>query len=279
MSGRLATVAGALNAIFAMTNTIPHRIQTDNGPAFTAAAFRNLLAANNIVHKLSTSYSPGHNAHVERMNMEVRKKIRAGIVIHNNIEWSLFLDDYCKNINNQKTSSRGFTPHEIWSQGYNPPAGRPNHNIRLSDHSSLIDIREKTRANQISRASNLLAREHANQYHIGDRVRIKIAALDSSMRKRIKASNESKYSCITFTPQIYTVHGEILNHNPALPLGVGNNSVIRDQYTLQDAGGVVLARNGTPTRFFASDLMHVPANSTAAHVPNIVNANLLNRFT
>jgi hypothetical protein len=99
------------------------------------------------------------------------------------------------------------------------------------------------------------------------------------MRKRIKASNESKYSSVTYTPQIYEVLNVILNHNPALPLGVGNNSVIRDQYTLEDAAGNVLMRNGNPTRFFAADLMHVPANSTAAHVPNMVNATLLNRFT
>ena len=276
---RAATCAAALNAIFGMTNTFPHKIQTDNGAAFTSAAFRNLLAGNNIIQRVSTSYSPGHNAHVERMNAELRKKIRAGIVRNNNIEWSRFLDDYCTNINNQKTTSRGFAPRELWSPGYNPPAGHPNHHIQLSDHSSLNSIREKTRANQISRASNLLARERANQFHIGDHVRIKIAVLDSNMRKRIKASNESKYSSVTYTPQIYEVLNVILNHNPALPLGVGNNSVIRDQYTLEDAAGNVLMRNGNPTRFFAADLMHVPANSTAAHVPNMVNATLLNRFT
>jgi hypothetical protein len=150
----------------------------------------------------------------------------------------------------------------------------------LSDHSSLNSVREKTRANQISRASNLLARERANQFHIGDHVRVKIAALDSSMRKRIKASNESKYSSVTYTPQIYQIHNVVLNHNPALPLGVGNNSIIRDQYTLENVGGGnIMMRNGVPIRFFANDLMHVPANSTAAHVPNMVASNLLNRFT
>lgn len=273
------TVAAGINDIFNQTRTYPHRLQTDNAPSFTGAAFRDLLAEHNIIHKVSTSYSPNQNAHVERMNQEVRKKIRAGIVLNNNIEWSQFLNDYCTNINNQKTSSRNFTPRELWTPGYHPAGGRPNHHLQINDHSSIANIRGKVRANQISRASNMLARERANVFAVGDHVRVKIAAIDSDMRKRIKASNDNKYTSISYTPQVLQIRSVIHNHNPALPLGVGNNAIIRNQYTLQTLGDrVLIERNGIPIRFFGSDLMHVPIGSTPAHVENFDRAALLNRF-
>ena len=58
----------------------------------------------------TNAYTPTANGLVERMNKEFRKKIRAGFLLHNDIPWSKYMDDYAENINNQRSSTTKYTP-------------------------------------------------------------------------------------------------------------------------------------------------------------------------
>ena len=67
----------------------------------------------------TTPYHPSSNGQVERMNLELRKRIRIGIASNNrnggnnNFEWSAHLQEYCDNINSQKSRRTKFTPNEL----------------------------------------------------------------------------------------------------------------------------------------------------------------------
>ncbi len=67
-----------------------------------------------------TSYTPNSNGLVERMNKEIWKKIRAGFVKFNSLEWVQHLQQYVNNINNQRQSTTKFRPNDLWKPGYNP---------------------------------------------------------------------------------------------------------------------------------------------------------------
>ena len=66
----------------------------------------------------TTPYNPTYNGLVERMNRELRKKIRAGFIKDDNLEWSKYLNDYCDNINSQRSSTTGYTPNQLWTPKY-----------------------------------------------------------------------------------------------------------------------------------------------------------------
>ena len=57
-----------------------------------------------IQQRVATSYKPT-NGLAERMNREIKKKIKAGFVRNNNLEWVSHLQTYCDNINNQRQST------------------------------------------------------------------------------------------------------------------------------------------------------------------------------
>ena len=118
-------------------------------------------------------------------------------------------------------------------------------------------------------------------YNVGDHVRVKLDSVQKTMRERNKNENAGlkkiAYTAVTYTPQIFIIR-TVIQH-PNLPI---NNSVMRRQYTLTNTAGVVIRPNNNPAlqpkRFFASDLIRVPANSTPANVPNFNRSLYLNRF-
>ncbi len=89
-----------LNAICQENETYPHTIQTDN--EFNKPLFRDWCENNNITRITITSYTPNSNGLVERMNKEIWKKLRAGFVRFNSLEWVQHLQQYVNNINNQR---------------------------------------------------------------------------------------------------------------------------------------------------------------------------------
>ena len=108
----------AFNSICEQSATRPRILQVDNGSEFRAMP--NYCRDNNIKLVYTTTYTPTSNGLVERLNLELRKRIRAGLVKNNSLEWVTHLPEYVNNINNSKSSTTGFTPNELWSAGYNP---------------------------------------------------------------------------------------------------------------------------------------------------------------
>jgi hypothetical protein len=92
------TLSNAINDICVNeAQTFPHTIQGDG--EFTAGAFRAWCNANNIEFIKTTSYTPTSNGKVERMNREIRKKIKAGFIRQNNLVWNAVgqLQSYVEN--------------------------------------------------------------------------------------------------------------------------------------------------------------------------------------
>ena len=280
-----ATCANALQNIFNATNTIPHVIQTDGGGSFLAG-FHALVVANNITHNYTRSHTPTSNGVVERMNAEIRKKIRHLLVTTNNLSWTPFLNQICDNINNQKSSSTGFTPNELWTQGYNPPANALNRNIVINDRSSYADIREKAIAKQVNRAAAAMQNQDIPNFAVGDQVRMKWETMMPEMRQRNKEKANVKYNAVTYTPEIFIVNS-VLNQNIApagvMPVVFNVGEIRNRRYTLRTIGGVVIHQandQNLPVKlFYGSDLIRVPPNSTPTTVqPSFAGSRRLNRF-
>ena len=112
-------------------HTFPHIIQVDN--EFSAGSFRTWCNNNNIRLIATSPYTPNSNGKVERMNQEIRRKIKAGLIRNNDYVWAPRLQTYVDNINNQYNSTTKLSPNQLWTQGYNPhPAGHvalPVHNL------------------------------------------------------------------------------------------------------------------------------------------------------
>jgi hypothetical protein len=49
--------------------------------------FNQFCKDNKIIHRVAQSYKPTTNGLTERMNREIRKKIKADFIRNNNLEW------------------------------------------------------------------------------------------------------------------------------------------------------------------------------------------------
>jgi len=135
------TLSNAINDICVNeAETFPNTIQADG--EFAVGAFRDWCNQQNINLIKTTSYTPTSNGKIERMNREVRKKIKAGFIRNNNFLWFANLQAYIQNINSQQGSRNSQTPNQLWTQDYNPHP--PNHELpdeqQLNDN---MDIQER----------------------------------------------------------------------------------------------------------------------------------------
>ena len=117
------TLANAINDICVNeAHTIPHIIQVDN--EFAVGSFRTWCNNHNVRIIATSPYTPNSNGKVERMNREIRRKIKAGLIRNNDYVWAPRLQTYVDNINNEYNATSKLTPNQLWTQGYNPhPAG------------------------------------------------------------------------------------------------------------------------------------------------------------
>jgi hypothetical protein len=103
-------------------------------------------------------------------------------------------------------------------------------------------------------AERVLERYKDEKLEVGDKVRIKLAAIDTRVRKEIKAGNE-KLLVVRYTPEIYTVN-RVYNPKP--------NTLQKPQY----------GTNFSAKRFWASELQKVEGDAEDSNV----NADKLNRL-
>ena len=268
----------AFERIINRSNTTPHIVQSDNGQADFGDHFATYMRTHRplITWIKSAPYSPTSNGQAERMNLELRKRIKIGIATNNNFEWVNHLQDYCDNINAQKSSRTKFTPTELWTEGYNPPA---NHRVRaqpIDDHSTPLEIQRNVQARTVKSAKNMITKG-IEELAVGDIVRIKVSVLDKLMRKRNKNSIEKKNNAIQYTIANYRVMKVITPHINN-HFYVSRPSYWLNGYDLNNQPTVRILANTEPKEFFASDLMKIPVGSTAPTVDGWARSRVLNRI-
>lgn len=271
----LVTIKSKMEDICQTNNTYPRILQADGEFHAGNPAQANILERwcdeHNIEFVKTLSYTPTSNGKIERMNREIRKKMRAGFVRNNNNIWADHLQIYVDNINSQQIARTRHTPNALWAPGYdnanvnrrNPYLefnnnGRIEVNIpRRNDNMTAADMRNIQQAKQIKRAQDMLKTSEGKfgkpqEFNVGDKVRISLYTISNKMRELKKERRINKIA-INYSPEVYIVTSRNENRQ-----GVRNTS-----YTLKNAetglpvmnqprrqGGLQMAR-----RFFANELI------------------------
>jgi hypothetical protein len=271
----LVTIKSKMEDICQTNNTYPRILQADGefhaGNPNQANVLERWCDEHNIEFVKTLSYTPTSNGKIERMNREIRKKIRAGFVRNNNNAWADQLQDYIDNINSQQIARTRHTPNALWAPGYdnanvnrrNPflnvnNNGRVEVNIpRRNDNMTAVDMRNIQQAKQIKRAQDMLKTSEdkygkPREFNVGDKVRISLYTISNKMRELRKERRINKIA-VNYSPEVYIVTSRNENRQ-----GVRNTS-----YTLKNAetglpvmnqprrqGGLQTAR-----RFFANELI------------------------
>jgi len=181
------TLRTAFESICIEANTLPSIVKCDS--EFSQGDINDWMGQHHITIIKSRSHVPTDNSNIERMNREIRKKIRSGFVRHNNFLWVDHLQTYVNNINNQKQIGQTQTPNERWTPGYNR-----NNNIQLN----II-------ANQNKKAEIT--------FRTNDYVRVKLFSINNKMRAREKQDMETYKSAVMYTPEIYRIWRVYRNGN------------------------------------------------------------------
>ena len=253
------SLSTALNTICVANGTYPHILQGDN-EFRPAGALAGWFLAHNI-HSIRTSpYYPVSNGKVERMNRELRRKVKAGFIRNNNRVWDIHLQNYVANINNQISSRSKLSPNDLWVAGYAPAVGPVPPLVPLNQNMNLPQRRHYKEAFIENQARRTIANgRRPRVFNIGDLVRIKIGSLnnaDGSRWREIKEStNGWNKTAVHYTPEIFSVVN-VVNHPPG--------ATIQDQYELSNMAGQVLMAGAVRKRFFGNDLAFVPQINTPA---------------
>ena len=199
-------------------NTYPQIIQVDNGSAFYGD-FKDLMNKHNeenpnnkIKIIYTTPYTPTANGLVERMNRELRKKIRAGFIRHDNLKWVEYLDEYTENINNQRSSNTKYTPNQIWTEGFTKTSQNEIPLEPITDETNLEDRRKHLKNQLVENSFKQFKNQQKDQqFQVGDIVRLKLSAyptdrtLYTKVRTREKNKDDKKYNIINFTTTLFRI--------------------------------------------------------------------------
>ena len=266
-TGLILEVVKALDSILKETKTAPRILQGDN--EFGAAEVKKWCFDNKVKLVLGSVYSAESSGLVEKMNAELRKKIRDGFVRNNNLEWVKPLQTYVRNINNQVPARGKYTPNELYEVGYNKPTKGSLEDIIIDDKSDLKDIRKATIRQykkqgeaQLDRATK---REKQSEYEVGDAVRISLKKLDDEIRKRYKTNIGVSYNAVRYTPEVFTVKRVFPQKNG-----------IRKKYTLFDSSNKVVKKGNAHQLFFGNELILADKEENKPKVSSQKRAKMIN---
>jgi len=175
------TLRDVFEHICNISNTHPHIIKVDQ--EFSKGDIKDFFEQHDITIIQSKSHTPTDNSRIERVNREIRKKIRAGFIKHNNLRWVQHLQTYVDNINNQKKSGKNQTPNEIWTPGYN----RQNNVVQNGQ------IIQRSRRRRVG-------------FRVGDLVRLNLKTYEPKLREREKKEMEKYKIVVRWSPNIYRIH-------------------------------------------------------------------------
>jgi transposase InsO family protein len=142
---------------------------TDNGKEFTNNDLNQFCKDHKIIHRVAQSYKPTTNGLTERMNREIRKKIKAGFIRNNNLEWFSHLQTYCDNINNQRQSTTGYKPIELWKPLYKPVRRTrlPNPDDKPNDFSNDKELRQRIESRILNKSTAILKTQRIKKLQVG----------------------------------------------------------------------------------------------------------------
>ena len=283
------------------SNTGPRILQSDGAKEFVnlPKSFLNRFKIKSFI--ITKPYLSTSNALIEKMNSTLRRKIRAGFLKNNDLEWSKYLPSYVINMNNQRLSRGKFTPKELWKPGYNPPEGAIE-DIKLTDKSSKEEIIKNHQNVLRKRAKDQTKKQNkpSKVFFEGDNVRIALTSLDNEMMARHFKTDRGKLSSVKYTPAIFTVVNvydddkfaktderleEYDDDAPATRankiIGAPNRqrwATRRQKYTLKDEKGKVVLRSKKP-RFFYGNELQLILNKEMPVIKTDKRVKQINRFT
>jgi hypothetical protein len=243
------TIVAAFRNIKKRSKVYPVILQTDWGTEFRGE-LEEFAAQNDmkIVHSLT--HTPQTNGLVENFNLYLRKMIREGFVRNNNLVWITHLDDYTYNRNHTRHDRLRHTPVEMWSPTRTPIAAvvdAAEEEEPLAPDASLSkpEVQRRVLKKTLEQTEKTVARFDDQKFKVDDRVRIKLAAIDTRVRAEMKAGN-SKLLPVRYTPEVYRV---MTVYQP-------RTNLAKPQYVTTYSG----------KRFFASDLQKVDDDAENARV-------------
>ena len=247
-------LANAFQSILDESKSIPKLMQVDN--EFIKGGFADLCKEKGIQIIATLSYQSFSNGRIERCNREVRRKIRAGFVRHNNLEWERYLPTYLENINSQKASRTGKSPNQLWTPGWNPK--------RTDVAEKTANLQEIHMNSIVKNAGEINDRAKTHKFEKNDLVRINLTAILPPMRERQASGFGKNLTAVHYTPEIYRV-SRVFRRTP--------NSIRQDEYIVEDLEGHPIKRRDSGkggSRFRGSDLIFVPESNTKTHIENVL---------
>lgn len=200
------SIPSAFISICDEADTYPEKLQSDS--EFYKGAIKRWCKTKKIKMIKTASYTPTANARVERLNREVRKKLKANFVRTNSLIWFEYLQNFATNINNQKSSVTKLTPNQLWREGHEEleevDDPLPTNELKTDNYTmaQLYDLHKRRVTNKALRA---VASSKGKQYAVGDFVRISLRALFPETREVMKSKMGVSKIGIYFTPEIYRI--------------------------------------------------------------------------
>lgn len=249
------TAANVAREFERITEMYPTYILCDNGTEFQGE-FLNYCKDNGIIVRNTTTYAPQSNGVVESKNKQVRKQIRDIFLRTNQLNWTRYLDDVERNLNNTYNSKKKAFPNELWS------ATTEKITMPRDTNRELPEYIQAPLNKQQKEVKRMLKRQ--NQYddkvlEVGDYVRVKMSALYSGIRQIVKSGNE-KLLVVKYSPDLYQIV-----------------KVVKPRKTQKMEYYVANADGERPNRsFFLSDLQKVEPNANDSLDMTTEKAMLLN---
>ena len=226
-------------------DTYPSIILSYNGGEFQGELL-DWMREHNITHIKTLSYTPQSNGLVENMNGQIRKILREFMLRNRTLHWRQYLERATDIKNSQRNGTTKQFPNKVWRAGHIDRNGRIENRARRN-----IDI-------QIQKD---IAKNKAPLYNNGDLVRVKMTALFSDLRKKVK-EGKKKEIIVRYSPDVYRV--KIWNRN-------FDAAREKQQYTLETLDNppqpvLTEFKANNPNRvrgkkrFFATDFLKVNAD-------------------
>ena len=177
--------------------------------------------------------------------------MRSQFIRTNSLAWFPYIQDFADSKNTNRDSSTGKTPLTIMKEFFD------------DNQVSIQQVAEKIRTKNEARFNKFYKQEN---FEIGDKVRVKMSAFQSTLRQKKKEGNQ-KLVFVRFSPEIY----EIQSIRP-----VKQGKFEFPMYFLKDSKDrIIRYANNNPRPFNSGDLLKV-GKDTPAYI-DWTRANYLNR--